>query len=82
VATLITKTPACDEGLARCDNSTLLRVQLVIDGRRSTQLLCVKHAAPFVRLQEKMGVGKAARPRGKVYTAEEIAQKRAAAKKR
>lgn len=80
MATLITKTPACDEGLARCDNSKLFRVELKVDGKRSVQLLCAKHAAPFLRLQEKMGGGKAARPRGKVYTPAEIAAKRAAKK--
>ena len=79
MATLTTKTVVCDEGLAKCDNSVLHNVRLTIDGKSSTRVLCVKHVAPYVRLQEKMGP-EGRRPRGKVYTDAEIARKRASKK--
>ena len=79
MATLISKTKACDVGLDRCDNSKLHNVRLIIDGKTSTQVLCVKHAAPFLRLREKMTPD--GRPqRGRVYTTAEIAKKRVAKK--
>lgn len=75
MATLMTKTVVCDEGRDKCDNSVLHNVRLTIDGDTVRQVLCDKHAAPFLRLREKMGPsGK--RPRGKVYTPAEIAAKR------
>ena len=79
MAILLTKTPVCDEGLDRCDNTTLHNVRLTIDGKTSARVFCTKHAAPYVRLKDKMGP-EARSPRGKIYTPEEIARKRAAKK--
>lgn len=80
MATLLTKTVVCDEGMDKCDNSVLHNVRLTIDGETVRQVLCSKHAAPFVRMKEKMGPA-GRRPRGKVYTQAEIAQKRTPRKK-
>lgn len=79
MATLLTKTVVCDEGLDKCDSSTLHKVRLTIDGKTSTRVLCPKHAAPYIRLREKMGP-EARNPRGKVFTPEEIVRRRAAKK--
>jgi hypothetical protein len=77
----VTRTVVCDEGLEKCPRDQLVRVQLLLDGKKAQQVLCPKHAAPFVRLLEKMG-GAGAGRRGKVYTPEEIAARRKAARKR
>ena len=81
MATLTTKTVVCDEGLAKCDNSSLHRVRLTIDGKTTTQILCDRHLAPFLKLREKMG-GSPAAARGRVFTPEEIAAKKATTRKR
>jgi len=80
MATLISKRQVCDVGIEKCDSSTLFRVKLSIDGKTSEQLLCVKHAAPFERLQAKMGPESRGK-RGRVYTTQEIAARKRAAKK-
>ena len=81
MATLVTRTVVCDEGLQKCPTDELVKVQVHVDGKKAVQVLCPKHAAPFVRLMDKMG-GPATGRRGKVYTAEEIAARRKVARKR
>jgi hypothetical protein len=75
MATLVTKTVVCDEGLEKCDSSTLVRVRVSVNGKSVAQLLCAKHAAPFLALQEKMS-GKTTPGRAKVVTLEEVASRR------
>lgn len=75
MAVITRREVVCDEGRERCDNTVLHNVSVIIDGQTSKQVLCVKHAAPYVRLQEKMG-GAKTRGRGRVYTQEEIAAKK------
>lgn len=80
MAIMVTKTVVCDED--RKETEGLIRVQVSVDGKKATQVLCPKHAAPFVKMLEKMG-GKAVVGKGRIYTPEEIAaKKRATARKR
>lgn len=81
MATLVTRTVVCDEGLGKCPTEGLMKVQVHVDGKKAAQVLCPRHAAPYARLLEKMGGGSQGR-RGRVYTTEEIAAKKKAAPKR
>ena len=75
MAVRVTREVVCDEGYEKCDNSDLVKVQLVVDGRRAVRVLCQKHVEPFRRMLEKMG-GTPKPKRGKVYTEAEIAAKK------
>lgn len=82
MATMVTKTVVCDEGFAKCDNSHLTRVRVAVDGKVVAQLLCAKHLAPFVELQQKMTGNTGRAGRAKIFTPDEIAARRKSARKR
>ena len=79
MATLVTRTVVCDED--RSVSEGLVQVTVTVDGKRAKQVLCPRHAAPYLKLLEKMGGG-TPRGRAKIYTPEEIAARKRPARKR
>jgi hypothetical protein len=79
MAVVVTRTVVCDED--RKETEDLVKVQLVVDGKRASQVLCPRHAAPYQKLLEKMG-GRAPADKGRIYTPEEIAARKRVTKKR
>ena len=80
MAILVQRTVVCDED--RTASEGLVQVTVTVDGKKAKQVLCPRHAAPYLKLLEKMGGG-ATPGRARVYTPEEIAaRKKPAARKR
>jgi len=78
MAILVERRVVCDED--RKESEGLVTVQVSVDGKKAKQVLCPRHAAPYLRMLEKMGGGSPG-GRAKVYTPEEIARKRTAKKR-
>lgn len=55
----------CDEGGERCDNTTLHRCRITVDGKARVATLCDKHVAPWAKLRDK---GKTVPAKGRVYS--------------
>ena len=52
MAILVERRVVCDED--RKESEGLVTVQVSVDGKKAKQVLCPRHAAPYLRMLEKM----------------------------
>jgi len=78
MAVLTRREVVCDLGMEKCDNTTLHRARVTVDGKTRSWVLCDKHVKPMLPFLDN---ATKVHPRAKVYSSIAEVRREKAAKK-